>query len=94
MKIALVGDVHANLPALEAVLADAKRRGAEAVPHLAEQNLGFRASPDASTASDSTLYEARDQQIAHLFRVLELRNLDHIPRPRPRAPSPPAGQCQ
>jgi len=31
MKVALIGDVHANLPALEAVLQDARKRRAEAV---------------------------------------------------------------
>jgi hypothetical protein len=31
MKVALIGDVHANLPALEAVLAHAAGQGVEAV---------------------------------------------------------------
>lgn len=36
MRIALLPDIHANLPALEAVLADAERQGAEAMYHLGD----------------------------------------------------------
>jgi predicted phosphodiesterase len=36
MRIALVSDIHANLPALEAVLADIERRGTGAVYHLGD----------------------------------------------------------
>ena len=36
MKVALIGDVHANLPALEAVLADAEARGAQAVWNIGD----------------------------------------------------------
>ena len=45
MKVALIGDVHANLPALEAVLADAKARGAEAVWNVGDF-VGYGAFPD------------------------------------------------
>ena len=46
MKVALLGDVHANLPALEAVLADARARGAEAIWHLGDF-VGYGAFPEA-----------------------------------------------
>ena len=46
MKVALLGDVHANLPALEAVLADARRRGAEAVWDVGD-SVGYGAFPAA-----------------------------------------------
>jgi predicted phosphodiesterase len=36
MRIALISDVHANLPALEAVLGDIDGRGADAVYHLGD----------------------------------------------------------
>ncbi|MGB2824326.1 MAG: metallophosphoesterase family protein [Phycisphaerae bacterium] len=45
MRIALISDVHANLPALEAVLDDAKARGAEAVWNLGDF-VGYGAFPD------------------------------------------------
>ena len=45
MKVALIGDVHGNLPALEAVLTDARRRGAEAVWNIGDF-VGYGAFPD------------------------------------------------
>jgi putative phosphoesterase len=44
-KIALVGDVHANLPALEAVLAHARERGVSGVWNIGDF-LGYGAYPD------------------------------------------------
>ncbi len=44
-KAALIGDVHANLPALEAVLADARGRGAEAIWDVGD-GVGYNAFPD------------------------------------------------
>jgi putative phosphoesterase len=45
MNVALLGDVHGNLPAIEAVLADARRVGAEAVWNLGDF-LGYGPFPD------------------------------------------------
>jgi len=45
MRIALIGDVHGNLPALEAVLADAEARGAEALWNVGDF-VGYGAFPD------------------------------------------------
>ena len=45
VNVALIGDVHGNLPALEAVLADAERRGAEAVWNIGDF-VGYGGSPD------------------------------------------------
>lgn len=45
MRVALIGDVHANLPALEAVLEDAERRGAEAIWNVGDW-VGYNAFPD------------------------------------------------
>lgn len=44
MKIALIADVHANAPALQAVLADAEKQGAEAVWFLGDV-LGYGPLP-------------------------------------------------
>ena len=45
MNVALLADVHANLPALEAVLLDAEARGAEAIWNLGDF-VGYGAFPD------------------------------------------------
>ena len=45
MRVALLGDVHANLPALEAVLADAREQGADAVWNVGDF-VGYGAFPD------------------------------------------------
>lgn len=44
-RIALLGDVHANLPALETVLAHAQRRGVEAIWNAGDF-VGYGAFPD------------------------------------------------
>lgn len=45
MRVALLADAHANLPAVEAVLDDARRRGAEAVWNLGDL-VGYGPFPD------------------------------------------------
>ena len=45
MRIALLGDVHANLPALDAVLADAKKRGVDQIWNIGDF-VGYGAYPD------------------------------------------------
>ena len=45
MKVALVGDVHANLPALEAVLAHAHERGVKEIWNVGDF-VGYGAFPD------------------------------------------------
>jgi putative phosphoesterase len=47
MKVALLGDVHANLPALEAVLAHARQQGAEALWNIGDF-VGYGAFPEQS----------------------------------------------
>ncbi len=49
MRIALLPDIHANLPALEAVLADAEREGTEAIYHLGDL-VGYAPWPDEVVA--------------------------------------------
>ena len=44
MKVALIGDVHANLPALTAVLADARRRKVQAIWNIGDF-VGYGAFP-------------------------------------------------
>ena len=45
MKVALIGDVHANLPALEAVLAHAHEAGVQEIWHVGDF-VGYGAFPD------------------------------------------------
>jgi putative phosphoesterase len=45
MKVALIGDIHANLPALEAVLADAHQREVEAIWNVGDI-VGYGAFPN------------------------------------------------
>lgn len=45
MKIALIGDVHANLPALDAVLEHARQQGAEEIWNVGDF-VGYGAFPD------------------------------------------------
>jgi putative phosphoesterase len=45
MKIALIGDVHANLPALEAVLQHARQSGAEEIWNVGD-SIGYGAFPE------------------------------------------------
>jgi putative phosphoesterase len=45
MKVALIGDVHANLPALEAVLADIQDQGVEAIWNVGDF-VGYGAFPN------------------------------------------------
>jgi putative phosphoesterase len=45
MRVAVVGDLHANLPALEAVLDHARQGGAEAIWNLGDQ-VGYGAFPE------------------------------------------------
>lgn len=49
MKVALVGDVHANLPALEAVLAEARSQAVEAIWNLGDF-LGYGPFPEEVVA--------------------------------------------
>jgi putative phosphoesterase len=45
MRVALIGDVHANLPALEAVLVHAREQGVEAIWNVGD-SVGYGAFPD------------------------------------------------
>lgn len=45
MKVALISDIHANLPALEAVLEDIKKRSVDAIWNMGDM-LGYGAFPD------------------------------------------------
>lgn len=49
MRIALISDIHANLPALEAVLADIDRKGAAATYHLGDL-VGYAPWPNETVA--------------------------------------------
>ena len=57
MAIALISDVHANLPALEAVLADIDRREVDAIYHLGDL-VGY------APWTDQVVQLLRDRRIA------------------------------
>ena len=56
MRVAILADIHANLPALEAVLRDIAGRGVEGLLHLGDL-VGYGPHPDAVVA------RVREQQI-------------------------------
>ena len=49
MKYALISDIHANLPALDAVLADIERAGADAIYHVGDL-VGYGPWPNETVA--------------------------------------------
>ena len=57
MRLAILADIHANLPALEAVLRDLAGRGVEGALHLGDL-VGYGPDPDAVVA------RVREQQIS------------------------------
>ncbi|MCU0946549.1 MAG: metallophosphoesterase, partial [Rubritepida sp.] len=57
MRLALLADVHANLEALEACLADAAARGAARLVFLGDL-VGYGADPEAVTARAQALAAA------------------------------------
>ena len=65
LHIALIGDVHANLPALEAVLEDARERGAAAVINTGDF-IGYGAFPD------QTISKIRDEHIVSVVGNYDL----------------------
>src|SRR5689334_22507254 len=50
MRYALLGDVHASLPALEAVLGDVERRNVDAIFHLGDL-VGYAPWPNETVAT-------------------------------------------
>lgn len=77
MRIALMADLHANLPALEAVLEHSRQQGAEAIWNLGDM-VGYGPFPDEvvkqcrSTYALSTL-GAYDRQVVRFKRRKEKR---------------------
>jgi len=52
MRLALISDVHGNLPALEAVLADIAGRDVDAIWHLGDL-VGYGETPPTVSAASS-----------------------------------------
>jgi hypothetical protein len=50
MRVALVSDIHGNLPALEAVVADIRRRGADQIVCIGDDMFPCHGTPDAQYA--------------------------------------------
>ena len=70
VTIALISDIHANLPALEAVLTDAKLKGATAILNAGD-SIGYGAFPDeviSCLRSSHVLSVIGNYDLAVLFR--------------------------
>ena len=59
-RIALISDIHANIPALKAVLSDIKNRGISRIMCLGDLS-GKGASPQASYGIIEGVYGAREE---------------------------------
>lgn len=80
VRIALIGDVHANLPALEAVLADATSRGATRVLNVGDF-VGYGAFPE------ETVQRLKDEHVISTIgnydlNVLNVKGMKKKTRPR------------
>ncbi len=73
MKIALMGDIHANLPALEAVLAHAKEQAVEVIWNIGDF-VGYGAFPD------EVVQRMRDVKAVSIVGNYDLKvlNLDQV----------------
>lgn len=82
IRIALLGDVHANLPALEAVLADAKSRGATTLFNVGDF-VGYGAFPE------ETVQRLKEEHAISTvgnydLNVLNVRGMKKKTKPRSR----------
>jgi len=69
MKVALIGDVHANLPALEAVLAHAHEQGVEAIWNVGDF-VGYGAFPD------KVVHRLRQENVLSIVGNYDLKVLE------------------
>ena len=74
MKIALIGDIHANLPALEAVLAHARLHGAKEIWNIGDF-VGYGAFPDevVSTLRDPEVVSIQGNYDRKVLKVKKKR---------------------
>jgi putative phosphoesterase len=70
MKVALIGDVHANLPALEAVLTHAHQQGIEAIWNVGDW-VGYNAFPN------EVIHRLRQEQTASIIGNYDLKVLKY-----------------
>lgn len=97
MRVALMGDLHANLPALEAVLEHSRQEGAEAIWNLGDL-VGYGAFPEdvvkrlRSGYALSTL-GAYDRQVVRFEKRKEKRPKKRATRST-RSWSGPGVSCQ
>jgi predicted phosphodiesterase len=73
MRIALISDIHANLPALEAVLADIGRREVAATYHLGDL-VGYSSQPNEVVMR---LHEERIEGVAGNYDSTVAHGYDH-----------------
>src|SRR5437868_1561734 len=73
MKIALIADIHGNLPSLEVVLADAEKQGAEIIWNLGDF-LGYGPFPNEVVAL------LRTSKAKNIIGNYDLKVLDFDPQ--------------
>jgi putative phosphoesterase len=75
MKVALIGDIHANLPALEAVLAHIQEQGLEKVWNVGDF-VGYGAFPDEVVQCFRTEQCLRDADVLSIVGNYDLQVLE------------------
>ena len=83
MRLAILSDIHANLPALEAVLADIEGAGVDEIWCLGDV-VGYGAQPDECAALVARALRAVPGRQPRPRRARRARDLDLLPRRRRR----------
>jgi predicted phosphodiesterase len=75
MKVALIGDIHANLPALEAVLAHIQEQGLERIWNVGDF-VGYGAFPDEVVQCFRTVQRQREADVLSIVGNYDLKVLE------------------
>jgi len=75
MKVALIGDIHANLPALEAVLAHIQEQGIEKIWNVGDF-VGYGAFPDEVVQLFRTAQHLRNENVLNIVGNYDLQVLE------------------
>jgi putative phosphoesterase len=74
MKVALIGDIHANLPALEAVLAHSREQGIDGIWNVGDF-VGYGAFPEEVVQLFRTAEELQNPQVLNIIGNYDLKVL-------------------
>lgn len=75
MKVALIGDIHANLPALEAVLAHIDEQGIDKIWNVGDF-VGYGAFPDEVVQLFRSVRRSRDEDVLGIVGNYDLKVLE------------------